>query len=384
MYRSGQWREQPAIPLAMMRGGAMLLVAAAPLTAAFGIVGYPSSVKVWSYPANTIDDAGLGRGLAYVIDHDVCPSLLPNFVENQRGYWTIDCTMVKDTIHRAFGTWGANSHSVSFYDNTPPSYESSSTRFSEIYVTTSTSQTEPVTVTLTTSPTAPRSTGSTSGITLDMNNTMTITKAVITLAAKPVTAWYLDTGICDGVMRHESDIVSFAAFVVAVFVIVGLAIFCFLLLIQCIDLKNRNLLCAFTGYCRALFGIFTYPFTLTLVIFLLVFPGYIYAGILRPCVDDYPIEAAMLNAIGGSLGIADLSVTGTDLAMKTTGTFPEVCGSAETLLDRVQPAAADFVPCDYAPEGTPGGEWWKCDMAVRRASVMLPANPARTLTQLTL
>ena len=113
----------------------------------------------------------------------------------------------------------------------------------------------------------------------------------------------------------------------------------------------------------------------------MVFPMFLYFGILTPCTRDYPIEPAMLHAIGLSLGLADLSsASATDLTLVGNG---EICNADTHLFDASRVSVSSFEPFASAEKGTcdPNADWWTCDN--RYASVMLPLAPGHTQTKLT-
>ena len=75
----------------------------------------------WDYPQSSTSPQGLGQGLSYVIQTDLCTQLLPTFREDS-AYGVISfsqfvsCTDILDAIHRGFKTWEDNSAVIKFND----------------------------------------------------------------------------------------------------------------------------------------------------------------------------------------------------------------------------------------------------------------------------
>eukprot|EP00966_Prymnesium_polylepis_P241484 5584727-Prymnesium_polylepis.1 len=74
---------------------------------------------VWTVPTLEQDNAGLGGGLTYAWDPDLCRQLLPNFGE--RYLWGISfvtCKTLRAAMERAFASWEANHPMIGFHDVT--------------------------------------------------------------------------------------------------------------------------------------------------------------------------------------------------------------------------------------------------------------------------
>ena len=73
----------------------------------------------WVMPASTESNAGLGGGIAFVVDSSFCSQMLPHFPE--RNFWFggfrfVECADLRHAVHRGFATWSDNHHRIAFTD----------------------------------------------------------------------------------------------------------------------------------------------------------------------------------------------------------------------------------------------------------------------------
>ena len=85
----------------------------------------PSSLPVqqllgylWSQPTSSTSKAGLGGGITWAWDPNLCPSILSRFREDFFFVPFVDCSMLKAAMGRGFASWSANSVHLSFTDVT--------------------------------------------------------------------------------------------------------------------------------------------------------------------------------------------------------------------------------------------------------------------------
>lgn len=104
------------------------------------------SEYVWTMPKNPLDQTGLGGGLTYNWDSNLCNLLLPHFGE--RYVWGLEFVACKDlraSVARAFSSWVDNHPLIHFHDVTERCLYDNSTQFggsycalSEIFITNNT------------------------------------------------------------------------------------------------------------------------------------------------------------------------------------------------------------------------------------------------------
>jgi len=74
--------------------------------------------RVWDQPADTLSQAGLGGGLTYAFDPQLCGKILPLFSEDIAGIEFIDCASIRAAWGRALATWAVHHPKLSFVDVT--------------------------------------------------------------------------------------------------------------------------------------------------------------------------------------------------------------------------------------------------------------------------
>lgn len=74
--------------------------------------------SMWTFPANSEDTTGLGGGVTYAFDPELCPKLMPLFKEDIAGASFITCDDAKSAVFRALNSWGTNSRFFKFTDVT--------------------------------------------------------------------------------------------------------------------------------------------------------------------------------------------------------------------------------------------------------------------------
>ena len=80
--------------------------------------------RVWDQPADTLSQAGLGGGLTYAFDPQLCGKILPLFSEDIAGIEFIDCASIRAAWGRALATWAVHHPKLSFVDVTGECAES--------------------------------------------------------------------------------------------------------------------------------------------------------------------------------------------------------------------------------------------------------------------
>jgi hypothetical protein len=73
---------------------------------------------LWTLPENTNDTRGLGKGITWAWDPNLCPTILGFFREDLFFAPLVQCRDLKAAMHRAFSSWAANNRFISFVDVT--------------------------------------------------------------------------------------------------------------------------------------------------------------------------------------------------------------------------------------------------------------------------
>ena len=74
--------------------------------------------SLWTFPADSLDTTGLGGGITFAFDPELCGKLMPLFREDIAGVSFITCDDIKASVFRAFNAWGTNSRFFKFTDVT--------------------------------------------------------------------------------------------------------------------------------------------------------------------------------------------------------------------------------------------------------------------------
>ena len=74
--------------------------------------------SLWTLPADALDTTGLGGGITFAFDPELCGRLMPLFREDIAGASFITCDDIKASVFRAFNAWGTNSRFFKFTDVT--------------------------------------------------------------------------------------------------------------------------------------------------------------------------------------------------------------------------------------------------------------------------
>ena len=77
--------------------------------------------RVWSMPSDESDSSniGLGGGITYAWDPQLCAQLLPRFSEDDGfGIDFIKCEDIRAAVNRAFSSWTYNHPALNFVDVT--------------------------------------------------------------------------------------------------------------------------------------------------------------------------------------------------------------------------------------------------------------------------
>ena len=73
---------------------------------------------LWNMPEDPLSHVGLGGGITYAWDPNLCDALLPRFREDFFFMPFVDCVMLKAAMARGFHSWSANNARISFVDVT--------------------------------------------------------------------------------------------------------------------------------------------------------------------------------------------------------------------------------------------------------------------------
>ena len=73
---------------------------------------------LWSQPSDPSSHRGLGGGITWAWDPNLCDALLPTFKEDFFFVPFVTCPSLKSAMHRAFASWSDNSAALSFNDVT--------------------------------------------------------------------------------------------------------------------------------------------------------------------------------------------------------------------------------------------------------------------------
>jgi len=73
---------------------------------------------LWTLPESVSDETGLGGGITWSWDPELCTLLMPQFREKVWFYPLVECADIKASIARAFDKWSANSRFIKFVDVT--------------------------------------------------------------------------------------------------------------------------------------------------------------------------------------------------------------------------------------------------------------------------
>ena len=75
--------------------------------------------SLWTFPAeDALDTTGLGGGITFAFDPQLCGRIMPLFREDIAGASFITCDDIKASVFRAFNAWGTNSRFFKFTDVT--------------------------------------------------------------------------------------------------------------------------------------------------------------------------------------------------------------------------------------------------------------------------
>lgn len=72
----------------------------------------------WHWPYHVDDTTGLGGGLAWAWDKDLCDRILPLFRENLEAITFIDCEQLRLAVQRAMDSWAKNHRMINFLEVT--------------------------------------------------------------------------------------------------------------------------------------------------------------------------------------------------------------------------------------------------------------------------
>ena len=73
---------------------------------------------LWTYPADVQSSDGLGGGITWAWDPELCATLFPLFTEHISAIQFITCEDLQATVARGFASWSANNRFIHFLDVT--------------------------------------------------------------------------------------------------------------------------------------------------------------------------------------------------------------------------------------------------------------------------
>ena len=73
---------------------------------------------LWTYPPTSNDKEGLGGGLTFSMDPNLCAALMPQFSEDFLGVTFATCDNIRASLRRAFTSWADNHPVIAFHDLT--------------------------------------------------------------------------------------------------------------------------------------------------------------------------------------------------------------------------------------------------------------------------
>ena len=74
--------------------------------------------RIWDFPQSSVSTAGLGSGITYAWDPELCANMLPTFREDLEGVSFITCNSLRAAWSRALNTWSVHHPHISFTDVT--------------------------------------------------------------------------------------------------------------------------------------------------------------------------------------------------------------------------------------------------------------------------
>ena len=74
--------------------------------------------RIWDLPESIVSTAGLGSGITYAWDPELCANMLPTFREDLDGISFITCNSLRAAWSRALNTWSVHHPHISFTDVT--------------------------------------------------------------------------------------------------------------------------------------------------------------------------------------------------------------------------------------------------------------------------
>jgi hypothetical protein len=73
---------------------------------------------LWSLPASSMDERGLGQSITWAWDPALCDALVPTLRDEALSIRMVGCASLKSAMQRAFDTWSQNHPAISFIEVT--------------------------------------------------------------------------------------------------------------------------------------------------------------------------------------------------------------------------------------------------------------------------
>mmetsp|Transcript_1611 Transcript_1611/g.4241 ORF Transcript_1611/g.4241 Transcript_1611/m.4241 type:complete len:527 (+) Transcript_1611:110-1690(+) len=337
----------------------------------------------WTMPPETSSEAGLGRGITFSIDPDVCEVLQPRFLEYFQGWSSLaSCEDIDDTIGRALASWSGNAQSLSFFNVSHACSPGICVNSSELHISARRGSVPnaPSTVATTRLELAQEPPRSTTG--QYVYTDATIVSAHIELLANDDMCWYMDGNTCSNLLNSDFDVEALVVGWYLVFLTTGILIFGFTVYRLSKKLSHSK---AYKDKRKTLNIVLAESDSvvrINLMVFFLTFPNIFYLSFFQPCFTCFSFEAAVLHNVGLALGLDDISVHAARNLKSTALVGGDTCLEADRLPTEAGAIVAES-PFYEDPEPAPGrlcdySKWWECEN--RLFSAMLTPDPLHAKT----
>jgi len=332
----------------------------------------------WSAPATSDSEEGLGRGITFSIDPQLCDTLQPRFLEYIQGWRSLaPCEEIEDTIGRALSSWSSNSKSVSFYNVSHLCLPSDCANSSELYITARRGvlPDSPLAVGATElelSLTPPRGTNG-----LTVHSDQSIQRARIELVAHDGICWYLDDHACAAAVGAGFDVEALVVGMYFLFLTIAISLLAFTIYHLVKKLTKGK---AYQDKRKVLSIVLRESdsvLRINALVFFFIFPNIFYFSFFRPCFTCFPFEAVVLHHVGLALGLNDLTNHASSNLVSSASLTGSDCAAATRPQDEAG-AVVSSSPFFEDPSPSPGRDcdysrWWECEN--RRFSAMLAPDP---------
>jgi len=292
---------------------------------------------LWSSPHNVRDRRGLGGGITWAWDPQLCELLKPRFGEDFAFMEFVGCDEIKAAMHRGFASWSDNHALISFIDVTDECAKlgelHQGCRLAELWVTAlgssagkerrleaARSASLEVEAAVSEGQAADSSTAATAVPHADYTSNFTYTNGIsasmtvvgthhATISFNPTLCWYLDSTFCSffhQLKRHTSPDTVLMGGRLTIF---GVWSLCLLVVALQLGTILRTQLSAHPGLrsrCSSVIGAVARWSVLGTMfrLLLLVAPPIFFQLIFLPCFECYDFEAAATHEVGHVLGLS--------------------------------------------------------------------------------